>query len=291
MKIYVNGRYYGKDEAAVSVFDHGLLYGDGIFEGIRIYNGKAFMLKDHIDRFFDSARYIMLDLPHTKDELADLVLENIGINGKDSAGESGYIRLVATRGTGDLGIDPGKCEKASLIIITSDISIYPQEYYKKGIAVVTASTRRSRGDQLSPQGKTLNYLNNILAKIEARQKGVQEALMLNSDGHVAECTVDNVFIVKNGEIYTPPVYQGSLDGITRRVVMTVASDSGLPISERVITLFDAYSADECFITGSAVELVPVIEIDGRTIGDGRPGKVTETLSTNFKKFVDKGEGI
>ncbi|NOY65302.1 MAG: branched-chain-amino-acid transaminase [Nitrospirae bacterium] len=281
MKIYIDGGYYEKVDAAVSVFDHGLLYGDGVFEGIRIYNGKVFKLRAHIERLYQSAKAIYLEIPMSRDELEDAVLKTVEINQKDN----GYIRLIVTRGEGPLGIDPVQCKGPTVIIIVADIQLYPEEYYKKGIEIITASTRRIPSDCLDPRVKSLNYLNNILAKIEARQAGCQEAVMLNTQGFVAECTGDNIFIVKDGELLTPSPCHGALDGITMRTVLELAESLGIRIRETTLTCYDLYNADECFLTGTGAEIVPVVKIDGRVIGNGYPGKVTRLLTEEFRSLL------
>jgi branched-chain amino acid aminotransferase len=281
MKIYIDGGYYEKVDAGVSVFDHGLLYGDGVFEGIRIYNGKVFKLRAHIERLYQSAKAIYLEIPMSKDELEDAVLKTVEINQKDN----GYIRLIVTRGEGPLGIDPIQCKSPTVIIIVADIQLYPEEYYKKGIEIITASTRRIPSDCLDPRVKSLNYLNNILAKIEARQAGCQEAVMLNTQGFVVECTGDNIFIVKDGELLTPLPCHGALDGITMRTVLELAESLGIRIRETTLTRYDLYNADECFLTGTGAEIVPVVKIDGRVIGNGYPGKVTRLLTEEFRRLL------
>lgn len=281
MKVFIDGEYYGRAEAKVSVFDHGLLYGDGVFEGLRIYNGKVFKLKEHIDRLYLSAGAILLDIPMGKEDMENAVVGTVKANNKIN----GYIRLVITRGEGLLGLDPAQCSKASVIIIVDDLQLYPEEYYKKGIQIVTASSRRIRPDSLDPRIKSLNYLNNIMAKIEAKQAGCLEAVMLNSEGFVSECTADNIFIVKGHEILTPAPYHGALDGITMRTVMEMAGSLGLKTTETTITRYDLYNAEECFLTGTGAEIMPVIKIDSRVIGDGNPGPVTNDLIRHFRSVV------
>jgi branched-chain amino acid aminotransferase len=279
MKIYIDGKYYEKEEAKVSVFDHGLLYGDGVFEGIRIYKGKAFKLEEHLKRLYMSAKAIFLEIPLASDELTKAVNETIGQNNKIE----GYIRLVVTRGVGTLGLDPAKCPKASIIIIVGDIELYPQEYYEKGIGIITASSRRLPPDGIDPRIKSLNYLNNVLARIEAREAGCLEAVMLNRDGLVAECTGDNIFIMKNNELHTPQCLCGALDGITKGVVLEIARRLGIAAKESSITRYDLYNADECFLTGTGAEIMPVTSIDGRKIGDGTAGKTTKQLIEAFQR--------
>ena len=287
MTVYMNGRFVGKEEAVVSVYDHGLLYGDGIFEGIRIYGGRIFRLAEHLRRFFDSAKAILLELPTTPDALGEALLEGVKRYGRDE----GYIRLVATRGAGDLGLDPAKCSAPTLFFIIDTISLYPEEFYRKGIPVVTASSRRLPADGLDPRVKTLNYLNNILAKVEARQAGCIEAVMLNQRGEVAECTADNIFVVKDGGLATPAPHCGILQGITRQTVLELAVREDVPARETVLTRFDLYTADECFMTGSGAEIVPVVRIDGRTIGGGRPGEVTEKLRLAFRRLTGSSDSV
>ena len=281
MKIYIDGKYYDKSEAKVSVFDHGLLYGDGVFEGIRIYNGKVFRIKEHIERLYESAKAIILEIPMTKEEMKAAVEDAVKVNER----KDGYIRLVITRGEGSLGLDPASCKRATVIIIVSDIQLYPKEYYEKGIALVTVTSRRIPSECLDPRIKSLNYLNNIMAKLEAKQAGCLEAVMLNTEGFVAECTADNIFIVKEGRLLTPSVYHGALEGVTRQTVMEIAEKLSIKSAETTLAPYDLYTADECFLTGTGAEIVPVVKIDGRVIGDGVPGKVTKMLVENFKKYV------
>lgn len=281
MKIHIDGALYDKEHAKISVFDHGLLYGDGVFEGIRFYQGRVFRLEEHIDRLFDSARAICLDIGQSKASVIEATLETIRAN----ALHDGYVRLVVTRGTGDLGLNPALCPKASVIIIASKITLYPQEKYQLGLDVVTCSTRRIPHGALSPMVKSLNYLNNVLAKIEAQNAGAGEGLMLNEQGFVAECTGDNVFIVKNGTIATPPVASGALAGVTRAVVFELARAEGLAIHEPLMTRYDIYTADECFLTGTAAEIIPAVRLDTRAIGDGKPGPVTRRLTERFHQLT------
>lgn len=283
--VYIDGEFFPKNEAKVSVFDHGLLYGDGIFEGIRAYDGYVFKLKEHIDRFFHAARAISLEIPGTREEIEEIVLESCRKNGITT----GYIRLLATRGVGDLGLSPKKCPKASLICIAATIQLYPPEFYEIGLKVITAVQRRNRSTIIDPQIKSLNYLNNILARIEADNAGAPEALMLTEEGLVAECTGDNIFIIRSREIWTPPIYMGILDGITRTTVIELAGQMGYTVKETPFTLYNVYSADEVFLTGTAAELIAVTEIDGRTIGGGKAGPVTMELLAAFQDYV-KGEG-
>jgi branched-chain amino acid aminotransferase len=281
MKIYIDGKFYDKEQAMISVFDHGLLYGDGVFEGIRVYHGKVFKLSDHITRLYASAKAIALTIPLKKREMEKAVLDAVRINRK----KNGYIRLVVTRGEGTLGLDPVHCGKPTVIIIVADIQLYPEELYKKGVKIITASTRRIPPKCLDPRIKSLNYLNNILAKLEARRSGAMEALMLTTEGLVAECTADNIFIIKSGRLLTPHPCKGALDGITMRTVFEIAKARGIECSEADLSQYDLYTSDECFITGTGAELVPVIEIDSRAVGDGRPGPLTLTLIEDFRGLV------
>jgi len=283
--IFIDGKFVPEDEAKVSVFDHGLLYGDGVFEGIRLYDGRIFRLKEHLDRLFASARAIMLDIPMTRAQLTDACRQACAKNNL----RDGYIRLVVTRGIGNLGLNPFKCKNPTVIIIASTIELYPEEVYRTGIKLVTASTVRTNASAVSPSIKSLNYLNNILARIEAVNAGTVEALMLNSQGYVAECTGDNIFIVRAGHLQTPPVSAGALIGITRAVVMDLAAKTGLAVSEPDLTRYDIMTADECFLTGTAAEIVPVTELDGRPIGAGKPGPVTLQLTSEFRKLT-RAEG-
>ncbi len=279
--IYLNGQFVRKKDAVVSVYDHGFLYGDGVFEGIRMYEGNVFRLTEHIDRLYDSAKSIMLSIPHSKQELSDLVVETLKRNNLLDA----YIRVVVSRGVGNLGLDPSSCSEPQVIIIAEELTLFPKELYETGIDIVSVATRRNRSDVLSPKVKSLNYLNNILVRIEANLAGVSEALMLNEQGYVAEGSADNVFIVKNGEILTPPGYVGALEGITRNVIMDIARNLGLSMKEQVFTRHDVYVADEVFLTGTAAEVIAVVKVDGRTIGDGKPGSYTNRLLKEFRKTV------
>jgi len=288
MLIYLNGKLVPKDEAKVSVFDHGVLYGDGVFEGIRVYEGNVFRLKEHIERLFESAKTVWLDIPMSPDELSRATVETVVANGMRDA----YIRLVITRGEGDLGIDPSSCPKATVFIIVSTISLYPEEFYQKGIPLITASTRRIPMECLDPRIKSLNYLNNILAKIEAKRAGVPEAVMLNHYGRVAECTADNIFIVKNGKLKTPRLTEGVLPGVTRASVLELAAELGYGTRETILGLHDLYNANECFLTGTGAEIVPVVLIDGRKIGTGQPGEATQRLLASFRELrVRDGEKV
>jgi branched-chain amino acid aminotransferase len=281
MLIYIDGEFLPKAEAKVSVFDHGLLYGDGVFEGIRSYNSRVFKLDEHLERLYDSAKSIMLQIPIPIETMKETVLETLRRNHLREA----YIRLVVTRGVGDLGLDPDKCPKPSIIIIADKITLYPQKFYEDGLEIVTASVRRNYSEAINPRIKSLNYLNNILAKIEGKQSGAEEVLMLNAEGYVVECSGDNIFWVKNEVLVTPPVHIGILEGVTRNSVIDLARDAGMQVEERVFTRHDLYIADECFLTGTAAEVIPVVKIDRRAIGDGQPGKVTEKLIAAFRQFA------
>ncbi|MCX5700050.1 MAG: branched-chain-amino-acid transaminase [Candidatus Omnitrophica bacterium] len=287
MKVYINGKYYEKSDAKISVFDHGLLYGDGVFEGIRSYNSRVFKLKEHIERLFESAKSIMLNIPLTKEELIRAVIATLNKNNLKDA----YIRLIVTRGEGDLGLDPRKCKAGStIIIITDKIALYPEKLYREGLKIVTVPTVRNLPEALNPQIKSLNYLNNILAKIEAANANCDEAIMLDSLGYVAECTGDNIFIVKNNHLYTPPQCMGTLRGITRDAVLEIARKSKILAHEHVITRHEVYISDECFLTGTAAEIIPVVMVDGRVIGRGKPGKLTASLLKKFRELTRK-EGV
>ncbi|OIN95934.1 branched-chain-amino-acid transaminase [Candidatus Desantisbacteria bacterium CG1_02_38_46] len=286
LKIYLDGKLVNEDEARISVFDHGLLYGDGVFEGIRAYNGRVFKLDEHLHRLYDSARAIMLKIPLDKKETKKAVLMTLRANGLSNA----YIRLVVTRGKGDLGLDPKKCPKPTVFIITHKITLYPRELYYKGMEVITVPTIRNLVSAIDPQIKSLNYLNNILAKIEANLAGMQEAIMLNKDGYVVECTGDNIFIVRDGVLFTPPTWLGVLSGITRNTVLELAIKLKIKTKEEVFTRYALYTADECFLTGTAAEIIPVVKIDDRVIGEGMPGKITLRLMKEFRVLTKK-EGI
>jgi branched-chain amino acid aminotransferase len=283
MQIYINGQFYSKEDAKVSVFDHGLLYGDGVFEGIRIYHNRVFRLPQHLARLFRSARYINLDIGKTTEEVTEIVLETCRRNGLTD----GYIRLVVTRGTGTLGLSPKSCPTPTIFAIVDKLSIYPAEYYEKGLAVLTVSTRRNIVDALDPQLKTLNYLNNILASIEARRSGFEEALMLNPQGYVAEASADNIFILRGKRLLTPATHLGALPGITREAILEIAPGLGLEPAEAHLTLSDIYNADECFLTGTAAEVVPVSEVDSRPIGDGHAGPITKRISERFQQLTQE----
>jgi branched-chain amino acid aminotransferase len=280
-KIYINGKFYDKADAKVSVYDHGLLYGDGIFEGIRIYAGKVFKLAEHIERLYESARHILLEIPLSREQLREAILNAVRVNAK----HDGYIRLIISRGAGNLGIDPRNTTDPQVIIIVDDISMYPPALYENGLEIIVASTIRNHPGALNPRIKSLNYLNNILAKIEATRAGCLEAIMLNVNGEVAECTADNIFFVKHGELRTPPLHAGLLEGITRDTVMELARAAHIPVREMTLTRHDVYSADECFLTGTGAEIIPVVKCDGRVIGTGKPGPVTRQLRERFHMLV------
>jgi branched-chain amino acid aminotransferase len=285
LKVYIGGKLYDKADAKISVYDHGLLYGDGIFEGIRSYAGRVFRLADHIDRLYDSARSIHLEIPIPKEEMARAVVDTLAVNDiKD-----GYVRLIVTRGAGSLGLDPRKTTDPQIIIIADSISLYPAELYEHGLKIVTAGTMRNHPAALNPRVKSLNYLNSILAKIEGTNAGCLEALMLNHKGEVAECTGDNIFLVRSGELHTPSVDAGILEGITRDAVMGLARAAGIKVVERAMDRHDVYTADECFLTGTAAEVIPVVECDARPIGTGKPGPITRDLLTRFHKLVRQGD--
>ena len=281
MKIWINGILVDKDAATVSVLDHGLLYGDGVFEGIRVYAGRIFELDAHLDRLVASARTIRLEVPYGRAAIAQAMADTVKANGL----REGYIRLLVTRGAGTLGLDADKCSGGSVIIIADQVALYPQEMYDNGMAVIIARTRRIAPNMLDPSAKSLNYLNNILAKVEAQDAGVAEAIMLNADGDVAEATGDNIFIVRGGEVVTPPPAAGILIGVTRCVVMNLCGQLGIPLAERRVAPEDLYAADECFLTGTAAEVIAVTKVDGRTIGTGRPGPVTQKLLKAFRELT------
>jgi branched-chain amino acid aminotransferase len=288
MKIYINGKYYDEKDAKVSVFDHGLLYGDGVFEGIRAYHGRVFKLKEHIDRLFCSAKAILLDIPMSPAQVMAATVETC----RQNKLRDGYIRLLVTRGPGTLGLNPNRCKQPSVIIIADRIQLYPPEMYEQGLTIVTVPTTRNLINAVNPAIKSLNYLNNILAKIEANNAGVEEAIMLNAEGFVAECTGDNLFIIKGGQLFTPPLSAGALYGITRGVVMQLAREAGLPVAEPNLTRYDLFNADECFLTGTGAELIPVVKIDGRVIGSGKPGPMTRMLVEKYHALTQvSGEPI
>ncbi len=284
-KIYIDGKFYSEANAKVSVFDHGLLYGDGIFEGIRFYNGRVFRLEEHLERLWNSAHSIRLEIPVTRLEMTEALLETIRQNDL----REGYIRLLVTRGIGNLGLNPEQCKSPSVIIIAATIALYHEDFYRKGLTIVTVATRRSNPASLNPAVKSLNYLNNVMARIEANLAGADEALMLNDAGNVAECTADNVFIIKHGQIFTPPITAGALGGITRSVVFEIGAELGVKVIEADFTRHDIFIADECFLTGTAAEIVPVVKADGRAIGNGKPGPTTVRIIARFREMT-RGTG-
>ncbi len=288
MKIFIDGKFCDEKNAKISVFDHGLLYGDGVFEGIRAYHGRVFRLKEHIDRLFCSAKAILLEIPMSHEALSKAVVQTCAKNNL----KDGYIRLVITRGVGGLGLNPNRCKTPSVIIIADKIQVYPPAMYQRGMDIVTVATVRNLHSAVNPAIKSLNYLNNILAKIEANNAGVEEAIMLNADGYVAECTADNIFIVRQNHLLTPPLSAGALYGITRGVVMELAREQGLLVSEPNLTRYDLFNADECFLTGTGAELIPVVKIDGRVIGTGKPGAITADLVKRYHALTKvSGEPI
>jgi branched-chain amino acid aminotransferase len=280
--IYLDGQIVPESEAKISVFDHGLLYGDGCFEGIRIYNGRVFRLTEHLVRLYESARSICLTMPITIEEMEKATVDTVAANGL----RDGYIRLVVTRGVGSLGLNPYQCPKPSVVIIASGITLYPKEKYETGLNLITCATRRPAAAALSPQVKSLNYLNNVMAKIECIQAGCEEGIMLNEQGFVAECTGDNIFILKNGQAYTPTIASGALNGITRMAVIEVMRAMGLQVHEVTMTRHEVYTADECFLTGTAAEVIPAVQYDRRPIGDGKPGKITAEIIARFKELAN-----
>ena len=283
-KVYIGGKLFEKADAKISVFDHGLLYGDGVFEGIRSYSGRVFRLEDHVDRLYDSAKGIHLVIPMSRADMAKAVVDTLAANNLRDA----YIRLIVTRGAGSLGLDPRRTTDPQIIIITDSISLYPEELYTSGLKIVTAGTRRTNPSALNPRIKSLNYLNSILAKIEGTNAGCLEALMLNDKGEVSECTGDNIFVVRKGEVHTPSVDAGILEGITREAVLDLARAAGYPVVERTMDRHDIYTADECFLTGTAAEVIPVVELDARPIGDGSVGPITKDLHARYHALV-RGE--
>jgi len=288
MKVFIDGKYFDEKNAKVSVFDHGLLYGDGVFEGIRAYNGRVFKLKEHVDRLYYSAKAILLKIPMSRQAITKAVLDTCRRNKI----RNGYIRLVVTRGVGTLGLDPDRCKKGSVIVIAGKIQLYPRELYENGMPLVTVPTTRNFANAINPAIKSLNYLNNILAKIEAKIGGCEEAIMLNPSGNVAECTGDNVFIMVGGKLLTPPLSAGALRGITRGAVIGLAAEMGLEVLEPDLTRYDLYNSDECFITGTAAEIAPVASIDGRVIGKGRPGPITKKFIAAYRALTNnEGEAI
>ena len=280
-KIWINGTLYDKADAKISVYDHGLLYGDGVFEGLRSYGGKVFRLDEHLARLWNSAKAILLEIPISREAVARAVNETLQVNELQDA----YIRLLVTRGAGSLGLDPNRTANPQVIVITDYIAVYPEELYRQGLEIITASTQRTQPAALNPRIKSLNYLNNILAKIEAMQAGCLEALMLNHQGEVAECTADNIFLVRDGVLLTPPISAGALEGITRQAVIELARSSGREVRETALTRHDVYIADECFLTGTAVEVIAVVKVDSRKIGAGVPGAVTRDLKQRFHKLT------
>ncbi|AGA29174.1 branched-chain-amino-acid transaminase [Singulisphaera acidiphila] len=281
LKIYISGKLYDKADAKISVYDHGLLYGDGVFEGIRAYSGRVFRLTKHVERLYESARSIHLEIPISQEAMAKAIVDTVAVNGLSDA----YVRAVVTRGSGSLGLDPRKTTDPQIIIIADAISLYPAELYEHGLKIITAGTQRNHPSALNPRIKSLNYLNNIMAKIEGTNAGCLEALMLNHKGEVAECTGDNIFIVRRGELLTPGIDAGILEGITRDAVIELARAAGITVVERSMDRHDIYTADECFLTGTAAEVIPVVECDGRSIGLGKPGPVTLDLLRRFHTLV------
>ncbi|MFZ4450584.1 branched-chain-amino-acid transaminase [Salibacterium aidingense] len=281
--IYLDGEFVKKEDAKISVFDHGFLYGDGVFEGIRVYDGNVYKLNEHLVRLYNSAKSIMLEIPYSMEEMTEIIVETLKKNDLRNA----YIRLVVSRGVGNLGLDPASCARPQIVVIAEELAIYPKEFYEKGLDIVTVATRRNRPDVLSPKVKSLNYLNNILVKIEASLAGVSEALMLNDEGYVAEGSADNIFILRQGVLYTPPGYIGALEGITRQAIVELAGEMGYDLREEPFTRHDVYTADEVFLTGTAAEVIAVVKVDGRIIGDGRPGSETKRILEAFREKVGK----
>jgi branched-chain amino acid aminotransferase len=280
-KVYINGKYFDKADAKISVFDHGLLYGDGVFEGIRVYDGKVFKLKEHVERLFESARAIKLEIPLTREQMTRAIEETVAANGK----RNGYIRPIVTRGAGTLGLDPRKTSDPQVVIIVDDIALYPPELYETGMEIATVATIRNHPAALNPRIKSLNYLNNILAKIEGIQQGCPESLMLNHKGEISECSGDNIFLVKGGTLYTPPIDAGILKGITRDAVIDLARQAQIRVDEVALTRHDVFVAEECFLTGTAAEIIPVVKCDSRVIGNGKPGPVTKRLHEAFHRLT------
>jgi branched-chain amino acid aminotransferase len=279
--IYLDGQMLPENQAKVSVFDHGLLYGDGVFEGIRFYNGRVFRLEEHIRRLYDSAKSILLQIPLTPEEMTAAIVDTVRVN----ALRDGYIRAVVTRGTGPMGLSPYKCPKATVFVIAATIQLYPESAYQTGLTMATVATRRPRHDILPPSVKSLNYLNNVMAKVEAIQAGAEEGLMLNDQGLVAECTGDNIFTVRDGKVTTPPLSAGALDGITRAVVFDICAELGISIREHEMTRHDVFTADECFLTGTAAEVIAAVKLDQRVIGNGKPGPVTQRIIKRFRELT------
>jgi branched-chain amino acid aminotransferase len=280
-KVYINGKLFDKNDAKISVYDHGLLYGDGVFEGIRVYSGKVFRLRQHIDRLYDSARSIHLEIPMSREQMTDAVLTTVKANNK----KDGYIRLLVTRGAGTLGLDPRKTSDPQVVIIVDDITMYPPELYQNGLEIVTAATIRNHPAALNPRIKSLNYLNNVMAKIEGIRAGCLEALMLNHKGEIAECTGDNIFLVKRGILRTPPLDAGILEGVTRNAVIELAEAANIPVEQVALTRHDVFAADECFLTGTAAEVIPVVKCDDRMVGTGKPGPITCQLRERFHQLA------
>ncbi|HXX37256.1 MAG TPA: branched-chain-amino-acid transaminase [bacterium] len=281
IEAYVDGRFVPKEQATVSVYDHGFLYGDGVFEGIRAYQGRIFKLREHVERLFESAHTLGIKIPMTREAVADAIVETVRRSGLQDA----YIRPIVSRGRGDLGIDPRKCPTATVVIIVDTIQLYPETAYQNGLKLITTSTRMRPLDVLNPRVKTCNYLSNIMARLEANLAGADEGLMLTADGHVAECTADNVFVVKRGRVSTPPVHLGILQGVTRQTVLDLCHEMGIPAEEQTLSLHDIYTADECFLTGTGAELGPVVQVDGRTIGTGKPGPITHRVLKAFRELA------
>jgi branched-chain amino acid aminotransferase len=280
-KIYINGKLCDKADAKISVYDHGLLYGDGVFEGIRIYDGTAFKLREHVERLFESARAIKLEIPLTREQMTRAIQDTVAANGK----RNGYIRPIVTRGAGTLGLDPRKCADPQVIIIVDDIALYPPELYETGMEIATVATIRNHPAAMNPRIKSLNYLNNILAKIEGIQQGCLESLMLNHKGEISECSGDNIFLVKDGILSTPPTDAGILKGITRDTVIDLARAAQIRVEEVPLTRHDVFIAEECFLTGTAAEIIPVVKCDGRVIGCGKPGPVTKRLHEAYHRLT------
>ncbi|MGB2601850.1 MAG: branched-chain-amino-acid transaminase [Candidatus Omnitrophota bacterium] len=286
LKVYINGQFVAKEDAKVSIFDHGLLYGDGVFEGIRSYNRKVFRLEEHINRLYEGASAISLEIPMKKWDFQEKIVETLKLNNLDDA----YIRVVVTRGVGDLGLDPRKCEKPTIFIITDKIALYPKELYEKGLPITIAKTRRNHPMTLDPRIKSLNYLNNILGRIDAINAGTEEALMLDIDGYIAECTGDNIFLVKDGKLYTPPSDLGALEGVTQDLVIELAKKRGIGTEYKKMYPEELLNADECFLTGTAAEVIPVVKLDDKVIGSGKPGPIYKQLLEDFRK-VTETEGV
>ena len=281
MKIYMTGKLVEESEAMISVFDHGLLYGDGVFEGIRVYNNRVFLLKEHIDRLFNSAKAIALEIPMSKEELVTAVADTCKANEL----ENGYVRLIVTRGKGSLGLKPYLCKDPEIIIIAAEIQLYPKDFYENGLKIVTVGTVRNHPEAINPRIKSLNYLNNVLAKIEAINAGCMECIMLNHKGEVAEASGDNIFTIKDGKLYTPSIYSGALEGLTRNKVISLAESLGYSVNEVSMQRYDLYTADEVFLTGTAAEIISVVEIDKRAIGSGTPGEITKELASSYSKYA------